>query len=168
MRLYATAAGVCFDGAGKPAVDLKVISDLVKERTVCSLPAGGTAFDAAQKMADCDVAAICVTDGKSNLIGIVTEHDLTRRVIGKCRDPRKTLLGNIMTAKPDTLALGDTAFDALALMQTRGFSHLPVVGKDGTAIGMVSIRDLCALVQRALESNLCKTEAHVFGDRCEI
>jgi CBS domain-containing protein len=115
-------------------------------------------------MAEMDIAAIVVTDDAGKLVGIVTERDLTRRVIAKDRDADKVTVGEIMTANPDTLAPRDSALDALELMRTRKYRHLPVVD-DGSVVGMVSIRDLYAAVKAALEKDIRETEAFVFGDR---
>ena len=69
-----------------------------------------------------------------------------------------------MTANPDTLAPDDSARDALELMQTRGYRHLPVA-EDGKCVSIVSIRDLYASVKEALEKDIEETQAFVFGDR---
>lgn len=70
-----------------------------------------------------------------------------------------------MTANPDTLAPSDRASDALELMLTRRYRHLPVLGEDGKCVAMVSIRDLYEAVKEGLEENIRETEAFVFGDR---
>ncbi|MCH8237100.1 MAG: CBS domain-containing protein [Proteobacteria bacterium] len=69
-----------------------------------------------------------------------------------------------MTKNPDTLAPEDSAGDALELMQSRHYRHLPVV-EDGICVGMVSVRDLYKAAKSALEENIRETEAFVFGDR---
>ena len=69
-----------------------------------------------------------------------------------------------MTANPDVLDPKDSATDALELMLTRGYRHLPVV-EDGKCVSMVSIRDLYTSVREALEQDIRDTEAFVFGDR---
>ena len=56
------------------------------------------------------------------------------------------------------------AGDALELMQSRKYRHLPVT-EDGKCVGMVSIRDLYAAVKLALEEDIKETEAFVFRDR---
>ena len=69
-----------------------------------------------------------------------------------------------MTKTPDTLSPDDFALEALNVMQSRHFRHLPVT--DGNkVIGMVSIRDLFAAVKLSLEEDLKETEAFVFGDQ---
>ncbi len=143
---------------------LRIIPDIVKDQKLCVLSKQDTAREAAKQMAENDIAAIVVTDDGGKLLGIVTERDLTRRVIAGNRDADKVTVGEIMTGNPDTLAPRDSALDALELMRTRKYRHLPVVD-DGSVVGMVSIRDLYAAVKTALEKDIRETEAFVFGDR---
>ncbi len=143
---------------------LRIIPDIVNEQKLCVLSTQDTAREAAKQMAEKDIAAIVVTDDGGKLLGIVTERDLTRRVIAGNLDADKVTVGEIMTGDPDTLAPRDSAQDALELMGTRKYRHLPVVD-DGRVVGMVSIRDLYAAVKTALEKDIRETEAFVFGDR---
>lgn len=48
----------------------------------------------------------------------------------------------LMTEDPVTVAAGARVVDAIVLLFTRGFRHLPVVDDDGKLIGMVTDRDL--------------------------
>lgn len=143
---------------------LRIIPDIVNDQKLSVLSKQDTAREAAKQMAEKDIAAIVVTDDGGKLLGIVTERDLTRRVIAGNRDADKVTVGEIMTGDPDTLAPGDSALDALELMRTRKYRHLPVVDDD-SVVGMVSIRDLYAAVKTALEKDIRETEAFVFGDR---
>ena len=145
-------------------MQLHIIPDIVNDQKLSVLSQQDTAREAAKQMAEMDIAAIVVTDDGGKLLGIVTERDLTRRVIAGNRDADKVTVGEIMTANPDTLAPGDSALDALELMRTRKYRHLPVVD-EGRVVGMVSIRDLYAAVKTALEKDIRETEAFVFGDR---
>jgi CBS domain-containing protein len=143
---------------------LTIIPDIVKDQSICSLPASSTAIEAAKAMAANHCAAVVISDEDGKLIGIVTERDLTRRVVADDRDPKSTMLRDIMSKDPDTLAPDDSALDALELMRVRGYRHLPVVDQD-RVVGMVSVRDLYAAVKSALEKDIRETEAFVFGDR---
>jgi CBS domain-containing protein len=142
----------------------KIMPDIVKKQAVSSLKIDNTVLEAATMMTSANVAAIVVIDDDGKLVGIITERDLTRRAITKGLDPKKTPIGDIMTANPDTLAPDDSAGDALELMQSRHFRHLPVVDGD-ICVGMVSIRDLYIAAKSSLEENIRETEAFVFGDR---
>lgn len=149
----------------KQSMQRKIIPDIVQPRQLTSTTVDATAEQAAKAMAAANVAAILVMEGGDKLIGILTERDLTRRLVAENRTPGATLVGDIMTANPDTLAPDDLASDALELMLTRRYRHLPVQDAAGKCVAMVSIRDLYRAVKEALEENIKETEAFVFGDR---
>ena len=142
----------------------RIIPDVVSEQHICEQPEMSTVCEAAKHMYDCNVGALAVVDEEGRLKGIVTERDMTRRVLARNRSPKQTKLSDIMTKSPVTLSPRDTARDALELMRTRNYRHVPVV--DGEQlVGMVSIRDLYAIVKVELEEDMRETEAFVFGDR---
>ena len=142
----------------------KIMPDIIKQQVISSLKPDNTIIEAATLMTSANIAAVVVLDEDGKLVGIITERDMTRRVIAKNLDPKETPIFEIMTKKPDTLAPDDSAGDALELMQARHFRHLPVV-EDGKCVGMVSLRDLFSAAQTTLEENIRETEAFVFGDR---
>lgn len=146
----------------------KIIPDLVKcerpvrDGKVSEMPPEGTALEAAHAMAEHHVAAVAVIDGGGHLIGIVTERDLTRRVMAADLDPTTTTLAQIMTEDPDTLSPDDTAADALEQMKTNHYRHMPVVDGDGRAVAMVSIRHLYKAIQKDLEDDVRECRAFVY------
>jgi len=142
----------------------KIIPDIVERMNIASVTLGDKIVTAAKKMADAHIAALIIVDADGMLIGIITERDLTQKVLAAGKDGNTTIVGDIMTANPDTLAPDDSARDALELMQTRGYRHLPVA-EDGKCVSIVSIRDLYASVKEALEKDIEETQAFVFGDR---
>jgi len=142
---------------------LKIIPDIVSEQTICAMPETAIAADAARRMSDFDVGAIVVVDDKGKLTGIVTERDIARRVVAAQLDPEKTTIGQIMSRNPDTLAPGDSPFNALELMWIRKFRHLPVV-ENNLVVGMVSIRDLYEVMKLILEESVSETEASLFDN----
>ncbi len=142
----------------------KIIPDIVNDQTICAMTTDGTARQAAERMVERNTAAVVILDANGKLLGIVTERDVTRRVVAVGLAGDKTKLGDIMTPNPDTLGPNDSALDALELMRLRNFRHLPVVD-EGRVVGMVSIRDLYAAVKVELEESIRETEAFVFGDR---
>jgi CBS domain-containing protein len=141
-----------------------IIPDVIQEHPVYSLLRTNNAHEAAIEMKESNIAAVLIIEGGGNLEGIVTERDLTCRVIAKDKAPKKTLLGDIMTTNPKTLSPSDSANDALEMMRKLSFRHLPV-SKNGKLMGVVSIRDLYSVVKSDLEDDIRETEAFVFGDR---
>ena len=115
----------------------KIVPDIVKRREIKSVSPDDKIIDAAAKMVDAHVAALVVFDDKENLVGIVTERDMTHRVVAKGMDTRTTTVSEIMTENPDTLNPDNFAMEALDVMQSRHFRHLPVT--DGSkVIGLVT------------------------------
>jgi CBS domain-containing protein len=142
----------------------KIIPNVVQRTQVATVVVSDTAYETAKQMAKNQIAAMVVTDEQGEVIGIVTERDMTQRLIAVGLDSKSTLVKDIMTVNPDTLSPNDSVGDALELMQTRNYRHLPVT-EDGKCVAIVSIRDIYALVKEALEENIRETEAFVFGDR---
>ena len=64
----------------------KIVPDIVKRREIISVSPDDKIIDAAAKMLDAHVAALVVFDDKENLVGIVTERDMTHRVVAKGLD----------------------------------------------------------------------------------
>ena len=145
-------------------IQKKIIPDIVQRLNIASVKLDDTIFECANIMADAHISALVVVDDDRILIGIITERDLTQRIVAAGLDGKGTKVGDIMTATPDILAPNDLATDALELMQTRGYRHLPVV-EDGKCVSMVSIRDLYTSAKEALEQDIRDTEAFIFGDR---
>ncbi len=142
----------------------KIIPDIVKATSILTMRPDESAEECAKQMAGKNIAAMIVVDSAGMVTGIVTERDLCQKVMAKGADAAAVKLSDIMTENPDTLAPDDSAGDALELMQTRKYRHLPVV-KDGKCQAVVSVRDLYSAVKEALEKEIRETEAFVFGDR---
>jgi CBS domain-containing protein len=80
-----------------------------------------------------------VMDG-STLLGIFTERDVLRAAASGA-DPASARVSDWMTADPVTAEPAMNADDAVEVMMSNGFRHLPVL--DGARIaGIVSLRDI--------------------------
>ncbi len=118
-----------------------IIPDVVSEQILRCLGPDASALEAATSMTEHDISAIMIVADEDRLIGIVTERDITRRIVAAGRDPGETRLAEIMTENPETVAPSGSASYALRLMQARKCRHLPVVD-EGRVVGVVSLRDL--------------------------
>ncbi len=116
------------------------MSDMVRHQQPLTLPPTASVKDACRKMAERRVGAVLVTQG-SGLVGIFTGRDAVARVLAEGRDAAKTTLGQVMTKNPTTTTPGCNAVDCLRLMQDCGFRHVPIVGRDGVLVGVVSRGD---------------------------
>jgi CBS domain-containing protein len=111
-----------------------------------------TVAEAIRQMLEARVGAITVVDSERVVAGIFTERDVMRRVTYKGRDPKTTPVADVMTRPVELATEATTDAEALAVMLTRHYRHLPVVDGKGRLLGMASIRHvLCARVDELLE-----------------
>jgi len=140
----------------------KIVPDVVSPGEVLSLSPQASVREAARLMASANVAALLVAEG-DRMLGIVTERDVSARVVAAGLDPDATPLSRVMTPEPRSLAPDDSISEALELMRRHSFRHLPVVDDGGHAIAMVSVRDLYAVVQNQLENDIMTRDAWIMG-----
>ena len=139
----------------------RIIPDVVNNQTIQTLSPKNTVRDAAQLMGTRRISAILISEEDGKLLGIVTERDLTAKVLAASMDPDTTALAEIMTKDPHVIGPEGSPLDALELMRVRGFRHLPVVDNE-QVVGMVSIRDLYAAAKDQLEEDVRQREAFIF------
>jgi CBS domain-containing protein len=84
------------------------------------------------------------------LTGLVTDRDITVRVLAENRDPLTTRLGEICTGDLVVLGPDDDAEQAAWLLRHCAVRRVPVLA-DGIPVGVVSLGDL-ALYEPARES----------------
>lgn len=101
-----------------------------------------SAFQAAERMHQRTVGSLVVVDNTNMPIGIVTDRDLTVRVIAAGRDPQTTPLRELMTPSPTTILRTATMLEALDLMRAGEFRRLPVVNELGRLIGIITLDDI--------------------------
>ncbi len=87
------------------------------------------------------LGSTAVVDEAGRLLGIVTDGDL-RRLLQRDATPLDRTAVEAMTARPTTIGADALASAALALMEERKITMLPVVAADGTLEGIVQIHDL--------------------------
>ncbi|KAI9281838.1 hypothetical protein BY458DRAFT_429341 [Sporodiniella umbellata] len=89
----------------------------------------------AAKRSDC----VLVVDDNEHLSGIFTAKDLAYRVVADNQDARAVIVADIMTRSPMCVTADTSAQDALNLMVSRGFRHLPVCNEEGDIFGLLDI-----------------------------
>jgi uncharacterized protein (DUF2267 family)/predicted transcriptional regulator len=97
-------------------------------------------LEAARAIENNNIGAVVVQDDKC-VVGLVTDRDLTVRVLGRGLDPRSTTLGDVMTTPVATLSSMDSQNDAIRVMQQRSIRRIPLV-EAGQLVGIVTLDDL--------------------------
>ena len=95
---------------------------------------------AARIMRDRGIGSLFVTNGKE-IVGILTDTDMVRRVVAAGVDTRKTTAEQIMSAPIVTIEEDKTVLDANDLMAKTHIRHLGVT-QGGKLVGMISVRDI--------------------------
>ncbi|MBI5411089.1 MAG: CBS domain-containing protein [Nitrospirae bacterium] len=95
---------------------------------------------AAAVMRDLNIGSLFVTRDK-DIIGILTDTDLVRRVVAVGADAAKTPVEQIMSAPILTIEENKTLLDANDMMAAHHLRHLGVT-RNGKLVGMISVRDL--------------------------
>ena len=138
-----------------------IVPDVVSKQDLSSLSPNDTVLAAAKLMTSRKIGALLILEGEE-LVGILSERDIAGRLVAEEKSPGATLIGEIMTPKPETVGPKASVMEALQRMQEGGFRHLPVE-EAGKIIGMVSIRDIYAAVREDLEEAVLEREAFISG-----
>jgi len=111
----------------------------VRPRLVILAPQA-SAIEAARAIEKNNIGAVVVQDA-GRVVGIVTDRDLTIRVLAPGLDPANTPLSEVMTSPVATLSPSDSPTDAIALMQKWNVRRIPLVERE-RLVGIVTLDDL--------------------------
>jgi signal-transduction protein with cAMP-binding, CBS, and nucleotidyltransferase domain len=111
---------------------------LSRLRTVCS---GASVREVAQSLSSTHISLVVVCDPQGTMLGVVTKTDIVRR-IGLCTGQTCTdTVDEVMTRDVVSCQATDGLPHVLAMMQSRGLVHVPVVDPGGKPSGVVNARD---------------------------
>ncbi|MFI9641024.1 CBS domain-containing protein [Micromonospora sp. NPDC051925] len=133
---------------------MTTVGEFMTTRLV-TMDGNDTLTAAAQEMRDSAIGDVVVTDG-DDVVGIVTDRDITVRAVAGEMDPNRTTLRQIISRDVITVSQYDDAVAAADLMRTYAVRRLPVV-EDGRLVGLVSMGDLA--VEREPQSVLADISA---------
>ncbi len=86
------------------------------------------------------IGCILVTEGEK-LVGIFTERDVLRRVVGEGVDPKTGRVADVMSANVMTVTPEATVEETMVMFAERRCRHLPVLS-EGKLQGLISIGDI--------------------------
>jgi CBS domain-containing protein len=130
---------------------------------VASVSPSATVRDAATLMQERHIGAVMVVEG-GEILGIFTERDVLYRVVAGRKDPDKTLVKDVMTAKV-AFCTRDTLLEGCRAIMTRHkLRHLPVV-EDGRLVGMISSGDILARELQDHEETIRYLHEYMHGAR---
>jgi CBS domain-containing protein len=96
---------------------------------------------AAQTMADLDTGVLPIGEN-DQLIGMLTDRDLSTRVVAEARDPTTTLIRDVMSPDVHYCLEHDSVEEVAAKMSLWHVRRLPVLNREQRVVGIVSLGDL--------------------------
>jgi CBS domain-containing protein len=139
------------------------VEDLLqaKGRTVWSISADASVYEAIQMMADRGVGALPVVAAEK-LAGMVSERDYARKVILQGKSSKDTPVRDIMTGTVYFVHPEQSIEQCMVLMTDKRIRHLPVLDGEHLA-GIVSIGDLVKAVIAEQQIRIEQLESYITG-----
>ena len=125
----------------KQIIQLKdPVSSLDLRKSICT--SGDTSIAAClQLMKDERIGCLLITEDEK-LVGIFTERDIIRRIVGKNLSHEDIDVQDYMTSDPDTLMADAPLAFALNYMVVGGYRHVPIVDENNKPQYCLSIKDI--------------------------
>ena len=141
---------------GAPAAaGARTVADL-RPRSILTLADRLSVEEAAKRMAGMKTDAAVVVNNAGALIGILTDTDVTRKVLAPGLDPAAVHVADAMTASPRCVLSTTSAVGALTTMVEHRFRHLPVLeaeeAGDGGALRCVGLLDIAKCLYDAISA----------------
>jgi signal-transduction protein with cAMP-binding, CBS, and nucleotidyltransferase domain len=128
------------DNVFRPLSVLRVLMQTTME----TIGSERTVLEATQTMAEKRIGSLLVLEA-GDMVGIVTETDVVRKVIAAGLPARSTSVGAVMNAPLIQIDINDTAREASRLMAEKRIRHLAVT-EHNKVVGLLSVRDLVKVV----------------------
>ena len=116
-----------------------------------SIGASASVVEAARLMREGDIGSLPITDDEE-LVGMITDRDITMRVVAEAADPTTTPVGDVYSRDLISVEPDNDLEEAVQLMARHQVRRLPVV-ENGRLVGIVAQAD----VALALRENEQKT-----------
>jgi CBS domain-containing protein len=103
-----------------------------------------TVEHAARLMRDHDIGSIPVVQSRENrtLVGIVTDRDLTIKVLADARDPRSARAEEMMSRDPVSCREEDSVEKAMRAMADHQVRRIPIVDARTRLVGIIAQADV--------------------------
>jgi CBS domain-containing protein len=105
-----------------------------------SIGASASVVEAARLMRDEHIGSLPITDDEE-LVGMITDRDITTRVVAEAADPKMTSVGDVVSRDLISIEPDEDLEEAVQLMASHQVRRLPVV-ENGRLVGIVAQADV--------------------------
>jgi CBS domain-containing protein len=129
---------------------------------VASVRPTATVSEVLHVLSDRRIGAVVVQDAVDQLLGIVSERDIVRTLSANGPAALTMSAGQLMTRALKTATPQTTVVEAMTMMTSGRFRHLPVL-QDGALVGIISIGDVVKARIMQQEHEVDSLRAYVAG-----
>jgi len=133
-----------------------------KAGAVHTVPMTVTVAEAVKEMNYHRVGSVLIMNG-TKLVGIFTERDVLRRVVGAELDPLTTPVTKVMTGDVLTIGPETTVQQVMEVFTERRCRHLPVMN-EGRLLGLISIGDVSRWIASMHRAEAESLRQYISGD----
>jgi len=119
-------------------------------------------IDAIHQMNRHKIGALVVMEA-DQVVGIFTERDVLRRVVGEFLNPNDVCVGDVMTREVVVCRPEHRLDEIAAILQQRRIRHLPVVDESGHLHGLISIGDVNACHASEQQQQILLLNEYIYG-----
>ena len=113
----------------------------IMSKEVASLKSDDSIEQAAKLMKQHDVGSIPVCSSEQQVVGIVTDRDITLRCVAEGQDTKQQKVKEIMSSNPVVGSPEMNVDDAVKIMSQKQIRRLPIV-ENNNLVGIVALGDI--------------------------
>jgi len=128
---------------------MKKCNEVMTKNPICCLPTD-MVLGAAELMKNENIGSIPVIENEQTkkLVGIVTDRDLTLKIVAAGLDAKSTKVEVVMTRKVVTCLAGDDVQKALDAMAEHQLRRIPIVDNNYKIVGIIAQADVATRVDQ--------------------
>ncbi len=112
-------------------------------------------IEAAGLMRVHDIGVVPVLE-EARIVGMLTDRDIVLQVVADGRDPKSTLVREVMSTGSISVFDDQEVDEAVRLMQRYQVRRLPVLDRSSKLVGIVSLGDIAVDVHAGLSGRVLK------------
>ena len=144
-------------------LDKVSVSILLSEKSISMFCVSeDTTIDQAVAMMNRERVGSVVVLDNDRVSGIFTERDILTRVVSAGRNPKNTLVREVMTSNYQSIHSKASVEDAMQIMTDKRVRHLPVLD-DEVLVGMLSIGDVTRWLLKVNEMEAENLRRYLFS-----